>query len=193
MSQRSRDWSDYRPPPRKSVDGGVAVGKPGAVTHDLATELVAAASVECDPPILARGRTYARAGQVVALTVAEDELTARIQGTGARPYEVRVFRTRISGADRVGADCSCPYGCDFGWCKHAAALAYVGAALLDRDPVARAQWTGQTEPEPTLPGSVVPAAALAMDAQVLAVLRSTPPQRDAQDALARAAEVVPLP
>lgn len=192
MSARRRDWSDYRPPPRKAVEGGVAVGKPGAVSHDLATELVAAAEVECEPQILARGRTYARAGQVVDVTVGQGELTARIQGTGARPYEVRVFRTTISGSDRVGADCSCPYGCDMGWCKHAAALAYVGAALLDRDPAARGQWTGQPEPGRATV-SVVPASALAVDAQVLAVLRSAPPHRDAAEALAMAAEVVPLP
>ena len=56
---------------------------------------------------------------------------------------MRLDRTVISGSDRVAADCTCPYGCDYDWCKHAAALAYVAAFLLDRDPDVRAVWTGQ--------------------------------------------------
>ena len=108
------------------------VGKPGAVSHPVAADLIAAAQLEAGPQFLGRGRTYARAGQVMALSMGDGEITAEIQGTEAKPYRVRLFRTRISGADRVGAGCTCPYGCDDGWCKHATALAYVAAALLDR-------------------------------------------------------------
>jgi D-alanyl-D-alanine endopeptidase (penicillin-binding protein 7) len=101
----------------------------------------------------------------MGLAVADGEITAEIQGTESRPYQVRLFRTSISGADRVGADCSCPYGCDYGWCKHAAALAYVGAALLDRDAGTRALWTGaQPQDAAALPADVVPASALVVDA-----------------------------
>ena len=67
------------------------------------------------------------------------------------------------------AVCTFPYGCDGGWCKHAAALAYVAAFLLDRYPAARAVWTGSSptaeSPDHRIPGSiadtaVVPATAL---------------------------------
>jgi hypothetical protein len=189
--RRGRDWATYRPAPRKEVEGGVAVGKPGAVTVPAAEDLVAAAVLECEPQILPRGRTYARAGQVMAVAIADGEITGQIQGTGARPYEVRLFRTRISGADRVGAACTCPYGCDDGWCKHAAALAYVGAALIDRDAVLRGAWTGEA-PQGAVDG-VVPASAVVVDDAVLAVLRSAPPDRDPAQVLAWAAGIVPLP
>lgn len=140
-------WSTYYdPPPRREVAGGVVVPKPGKVTHPLAVELVAAAEMESDTKILSRGRTYARAGQVVSVQVEQLGISARIQGTRARPYEVRLNRTRISGSDRVAATCSCPYGCDDGWCKHAAALAYVGAFLLERDDAARVAWQGGADP-----------------------------------------------
>jgi hypothetical protein len=190
------------------------VAKPGKVSDPLAEELVAAAEIESAPQILARGRTYARAGQVVAVQVAPEGFSAQIQGTGATPYDVRLDRTMISGSDRVAADCTCPYGCDDGWCKHAAALAYVAAFLLDRDPEARAQWAGpagsgadddvsgsvdldgHARPDQVVPTSiagaaVVPASALSLTAEDLAVLRSPVPARDAEDLLAAAEALVP--
>ena len=39
---------------------------------------------------LARGRTYARAGQIVALDVGRDGVKAQVQGSRARPYRVRI-------------------------------------------------------------------------------------------------------
>jgi hypothetical protein len=177
------------------VEGGVAVGKPGAVADPVAAELIAAAVLECEPQILPRGRTYARAGQVMAVAIAEGEITGQIQGTGAHPYQVRLFRTRISGAERLGAACTCPYGCDDGWCKHAAALAYVGAAVLDRDAGLRGQWTGEAPPSGAQGpvDGVVPASSLVVDADALAVLRSPPPVRDPAQVLTWAAGIVPLP
>ena len=132
--------------------------------------------------------------------------SAQIQGTGATPYEVRLARTTISGSDRVAADCTCPYGCDDGWCKHAAALAYVAAFLLDRDTTARAEWSGSpptagsgdgTDPG-SVPGSVagaavVTATALTLGADDLAALRSPMPRRDARQLLEAAESLVPHP
>ena len=212
----TRRWPTYfDSAPRRAVEGGVVVAKPGKVSDPLAGELVAAAEIESAPQILARGRTYARAGQVVAVQVASEGFSAQIQGTGATPYEVRLDRTMISGSDRVAADCTCPYGCDDGWCKHAAALAYVAAFLLDRDPEARSQWTGRANAtaggdapggvggggprsEPAIPTSiagaaVVPASALSLTAEDLAVLRSRIPTRDTADLLAAAEALVPPP
>ena len=117
---------------------------------------------------------------------------------------MRLDRTTISGSDRVAADCTCPYGCDDGWCKHAAALAYVAAFLLDRDPAARSTWAGVPEPAgsdasaPGIPGTiadtaVVPGSALTLSADDLATLRSPIPRRDAQELLAAAEALVPHP
>ena len=151
MSPRGR-WVDYyEAQPRRAVQGGVVVAKPGKVTDPVAMEVVEAAAMETSDKILARGRTYARAGQVVEVHTDPHAFTAQIQGSERTPYEVRLDRTVISGSDRVAADCTCPYGCDYDWCKHAAALAYVAAFLLDRDPDVRAVWTGQ---EPAA-GSIV--------------------------------------
>ena len=197
-------WDLYDAPPRRSVEGGVVVARPGKVSDALAVDLVAAAEMESAPQILARGRTYARAGQVVAVQVEPEGFSAQIQGTTATPYEVRLDRTTISGSDRVAADCTCPYGCDDGWCKHAAALAYVAAFLLDRDHVARAAWTGAPStaeadgPNPGIPGTiadtaVVPASALALAAHDLATLRSTIPRRHARELLEAAEALVPHP
>ena len=218
MTPRRR-WDDFsRPaPPRRSVEGGVVVAKPGAVSEPLAAEMVAAALVECAPQILARGRTYARAGQVVAVQAGQRGFTAQIQGSAARPYEVRLDRTTISGADRVAADCTCPYGCDDGWCKHAAALAYVAAFLLDRDAASRFAWTGQPEQAPFAQGvedadaagpdeavrsavppsiagvAVLPASTLRLDEADLATLRNPLPRRSAAALLAAAEALVPHP
>jgi hypothetical protein len=197
-----RRWDFYDAPPRRAVEGGVVVANPGKVSDSLAADLVAAAQMESAPQILARGRTYARAGQVVAVHVGAKGFSAQIQGTGAKPYEVRLDRTTISGSERVAADCTCPYGCDDGWCKHAAALAYVAAFLLDRDPAARAAWTGApaapASPDPGIPGAiadtaVVPASAMTLDPDDLAALRSPLPRQDARELLAAAEALVPHP
>lgn len=195
-------WDFYDAPPRRPVEGGVVVAKPGKVSDPLAADLVAAAEMESAPQILARGRTYARAGQVVAVQVGPTCFSAQIQGTGAKPYDVRLDRTTISGSERVAAGCTCPYGCDDGWCKHAAALAYVAALLLDRDSTARAAWTGShptTEsPDDRIPGTiadtaVVPATALTLGPDDLLTLRSPIPRRDARELLAAAEALVPHP
>ncbi len=195
-------WDFFDTPPRRSVEGGVVVAKPGKVGHSLAADLVAAAEMESEPQILARGRTYARAGQVVAVQARHMGFSAQIQGTDARPYQVRLDRTTISGSDRVAADCTCPYGCDYGWCKHAAALAYVAAFLLDRDPAARAAWTGTpattTSPDPGSPGTiadiaVVPASALTLNPEDLATLREPVARQDPHELLTAAQLFVPHP
>lgn len=194
MSARSNRWSDYRQPARRSVEGGVVVAKPGKVSHPVAVNLLDAAEMEAGTQFLARGRTYARAGQVMALAMGDAEITAEIQGTERKPYQVRLFRTSISGTDRIGADCTCPWGCDDGWCKHATALAYVAAALLDREAGARARWTGEGgDDDGSAVAGLVPASALVLDDATVAVLRSAPPPHDPEQALRWAAGIVPLP
>jgi uncharacterized Zn finger protein len=41
-------------------------------------------------PRLARGRSYARGGQVLNIDIAEGEVTARVQGSRATPYDVSI-------------------------------------------------------------------------------------------------------
>jgi uncharacterized Zn finger protein len=164
----------------------VTVPKPGKVTGPQAQDMVAAAEMETSPTILARGRTYARQGQVIDVQCEPGHFTARIQGSHAEPYLVRLDRVTISGADRVAADCDCPYGCDFGWCKHAAALAYVGAFLMDNDSEVRARWLGEEVAATT--AYVEP-----LTDDELAALRAAPQAVDIEQMLARAEAVAPYP
>ncbi|ROO61543.1 putative Zn finger protein [Micromonospora sp. Llam0] len=47
---------------------------------------------------LTRGRSYARAGQVLALTVAPGMVTAQVQGSRPRPYQARIGLRRYGDA-----------------------------------------------------------------------------------------------
>ena len=111
--------------------------------------------------------------------------TARIQGSDPEPYSVRLDRVTISGSDRVAADCDCPYGCDFDWCKHAAALAYVAAFLIDNDEVVRSRWNGHEAGEAP---QIEP-----LSGEEVAALRAAPPPVDPEEMLQRAEAVVPYP
>ena len=48
---------------------------------------------------LARGRTYARSGQVLSIDVAHGEVKARVQGSRPRPYDVTIGVKELSEAD----------------------------------------------------------------------------------------------
>lgn len=48
---------------------------------------------------LVRGRRYARAGQVLDLSVTPGEVTARVQGSRPKPYEVRIGMLTLSAKD----------------------------------------------------------------------------------------------
>jgi uncharacterized Zn finger protein len=50
-------------------------------------------------PRLARGRAYARRGQVIDMEVEAGEVTARVQGSRARPYSVSIGVTVLDDAD----------------------------------------------------------------------------------------------
>ncbi len=60
-----RGW--FQAKPRIAVEGGVVVPKPGKVDDPDALDLIHAAQMEGRPPILSRGRTYARQGQVIGV------------------------------------------------------------------------------------------------------------------------------
>ncbi|MHB8289229.1 MAG: SWIM zinc finger family protein [Acidimicrobiales bacterium] len=128
-----------------------------------------------DPNRLPRGRTYARTGAVEGIEVLVGEVLASVQGSRAKPYDVRV-RVRtftvdewdrvldalaeqighsaalmdgelppevaddvrsvgldlLPGAGEVQPRCSCPDWADP--CKHSAAVCYLVADELDKDP-----------------------------------------------------------
>jgi len=138
-----------------------------------------------DPNRLPRGRTYARTGRVMDLTVGPGEVTAPVHGTRVTPYLVRV-RVRmfepaewdrlldaiaakaahtaalldgelpievvadaaavgvelLPGPGEIGPRCSCPDWADP--CKHAAAVIYLVAPVLDADPFALLLLRGRT-------------------------------------------------
>ena len=87
-----RRWdSDYpsaRPP--RPVKGGLqAKSKRGAIGETWWSQRFLHVLEEFnDPGRLARGRAYARRGQVIDLDIEPGEVTARVQGSRARPYNV---------------------------------------------------------------------------------------------------------
>ena len=176
-----RDWGDFYPrtSPRR-VEGGVkARTKKGSFAKTWWGERFLKALEAMDPDMggrLARGRNYARRGQVLGIRIEAGSVSAEVQGSRPRPYRVRIALRTIPGdrtahvAERAGAqayvassllgsimppeledafvaegvplfpesdrelttDCSCP-----DWsnpCKHIAAVYYLLAEELDRDP-----------------------------------------------------------
>lgn len=137
---------------------------------------------------LARGRTYARGGNVGEITVTPGRVTARVQGSRPTPYRTSMDIPQLSPRDwellldtaagqaghiaalidhdmptaladdaaRAGVRllprqgeliprCSCP---DWGYpCKHAAAVFYQVARLLDQDPFVLLLLRGRGERE----------------------------------------------
>src|SRR5437868_14235107 len=68
-----------------------------------ASRWIAALERLVNPARLARGRTYARAGQVVSLDISRDGVKAIVQGSRPEPYEVTIEFKRLTDAewDRV--------------------------------------------------------------------------------------------
>ncbi|MGW1865627.1 SWIM zinc finger family protein [Streptomyces mauvecolor] len=136
-----------------------------------------------DSARLARGRAYAEAGNVDAITVTPGRITAYVHGSRPRPYRTELrLRTLpdqawegfldtaaqepahiaalldkdlphaladeaalLPGPGDLVPDCSCP---DDGYpCKHAAALCYQAARLLDEDPFVLLLMRGRGEQE----------------------------------------------
>ena len=82
-----RDFSEYGP--RRKVVGGVeARSRRGAFgTTWWGRALIDAVEGLADAGRLARGKTYARAGQVVAFRVGTGAVTAEVQGSQPQPFE----------------------------------------------------------------------------------------------------------
>jgi uncharacterized Zn finger protein len=102
-SQREHAWWE-RHGPRLPSHGIRAQTRRGAFGKSWwAGRWIAALERLVNPARLARGRTYARVGQVVSLDVSADGVQARVQGSRAEPYQVTIRFRRLSDAewDRV--------------------------------------------------------------------------------------------
>lgn len=92
--------SKWFPPPSRprTVEGGIkARSKRGAIAQTWWSErFIGVLEAIGIGSRLDRGRSYARAGQVLELSVAPGAVTAAVQGSRARPYRVRIGITAFN-------------------------------------------------------------------------------------------------
>ncbi len=94
------DWDDERPKPRRRADGIKAQTQRGTFGKTWwAGRWIAALEQLVDPRRLARGRSYARSGQVVTLDVGRGGIDARVQGSRPTPYKVGIRFRPLSDAE----------------------------------------------------------------------------------------------
>jgi uncharacterized Zn finger protein len=89
MSTRWEEWPPAKP---IRVDGGIkAKSKRGAIGEQWwSRRFISVLESYGMSGRLARGRSYARAGQVLDFELAQGKVTARVQGSRVRPYQVRI-------------------------------------------------------------------------------------------------------
>jgi uncharacterized Zn finger protein len=86
-------WEDWPPPSRPiRVEGGIkARSKRGAIGEQWwSRRFIDVLESYGMSGRLARGRAYARAGQVLDFDLSQGKVTARVQGSRPRPYQVRI-------------------------------------------------------------------------------------------------------
>ena len=91
-------WGYYKPAKPKEVKNGIKTkSKRGAIGETWWSERWIAVLESFDMGArLTRGRTYARKGQVISIDVQKGAVTAKVQGTRAKPYAVRIQLNPIS-------------------------------------------------------------------------------------------------
>src|SRR5712671_7629350 len=89
MNARWEDWPPARP---IRVEGGIkARSKRGAIGEQWwSRRFIGVLESYGMSGRLARGRSYARAGQVLDFELSQGKVTARVQGSRVRPYQVRI-------------------------------------------------------------------------------------------------------
>lgn len=91
-------WERYGP--RLPSHGIKAQSRRGAFGKSWwASRWIAALERLVNPGRLSRGRTYARAGQVLSLDVSRDGVKAVVQGSRSEPYTVQIAFRRLSDED----------------------------------------------------------------------------------------------
>jgi uncharacterized Zn finger protein len=85
-------WEDWPPARPIRVDGGIkARSKRGAIGEQWwSRRFISVLESYGMSGRLARGRSYARAGQVLDFELSQGKVTARVQGSRVRPYQVRI-------------------------------------------------------------------------------------------------------
>jgi uncharacterized Zn finger protein len=88
----SGSWDGWPPARPRRVEGGIkARSKRGAIGEQWwSRRFISVLESYGMSGRLARGRSYARAGQVLDFELAQGKVTARVQGSRVRPYQVRI-------------------------------------------------------------------------------------------------------
>jgi hypothetical protein len=88
----ARSWEDWPPAKPIRVEGGIrARSKRGAIGEQWwSRRFIAVLESFGLSGRLARGRSYARAGQVLDFELSQGKVTAQVQGSRPRPYQVRI-------------------------------------------------------------------------------------------------------
>jgi uncharacterized Zn finger protein len=86
------DWWNFEHGPRRAAKDGIkAKSQRGDIGESWwSKRFIAALQALTDPGRLSRGRSYARSGQVMDLKVSPGTVAARVQGSRATPYAVKV-------------------------------------------------------------------------------------------------------
>ena len=92
MSGRWDRWEEWPPARPIRVEGGIkARSKRGAIGEQWwSRRFIGVLESYGMSGRLARGRSYARAGQVLDFSLSQGKVTARVQGSRVRPYDVRI-------------------------------------------------------------------------------------------------------
>ncbi len=85
-------WQDWPPARPRRGEGGIkARSKRGAIGEQWwSRRFIGVLESYGMSGRLARGRSYARAGQVLDFELSQGKVTARVQGSRVRPYQVRI-------------------------------------------------------------------------------------------------------
>ncbi|MDO9034308.1 MAG: SWIM zinc finger family protein [Methanoregula sp.] len=92
-------WGDYYPPanPIKVKDGIAARSKKGDIGETWwSKRFIGALEMIGIGSRLQRGRTYARKGQVINISIVNAVVHAQVQGTNPRPYSIKISFTQFN-------------------------------------------------------------------------------------------------
>jgi uncharacterized Zn finger protein len=93
-------WEDYPPSRPIRVENGIkARSRRGAIGEQWwSRRFIGVLESYGMSGRLARGRSYARAGQVIDFELSQGKVTARVQGSRVRPYQVRIAVLPLTAA-----------------------------------------------------------------------------------------------
>ncbi len=101
MSWRDYDDFYYKPSkPKEAKDGIKARSQRGSFAKNWwAQRWIAALERMLDSGRLTRGRSYARQGQVLSIEETKDGIAAKVQGSRATPYKIKIQISPLSDAE----------------------------------------------------------------------------------------------